>query len=447
METDAFLVEQTLAGNERAFACLVEKYRSNIFALCLAKVKSPQDAEELTQDTFARAYFKLSQLKNGKKFFQWLKQIAQNECKMYLRQPKQPVVTLADCSKLASKVQVEEQILRQELIEAVMDAIKSLPQKDREVIKACVSGFSHDEISQMTGLSYRASINRLHRIRKKIAEQVKELLNGIGVIFKILPLKKCLSGGIIAMKIGTSTKVTVGVIGVLAAGVIGFNILTHQPDVKSPEIVTKQRAAKSRIQPSAPKESYRPEKFVRQRTTDSERSVQKEKDAEQQVVDEFLAWLDSLKEEEIGDEADENENNQRNEIFWGMTREELEAKTPILRQEIEELCDRAIYLHGLLTARKSLDDPFPLEVQLHGPELREEYGRMREILPRKILTYSNYRKALDGEIPPEVKPSGWMYETLKETLFITIRHIEPGTPEYEEALEKARRLREMNSGP
>ena len=70
METDAFFVGQALAGDERAFACLVEKYRSDIFALCLAKVKNPQDAEELTQDTFARAYSKLSQLKDGRKFFQ-----------------------------------------------------------------------------------------------------------------------------------------------------------------------------------------------------------------------------------------------------------------------------------------------------------------------------------------------------------------------------------------
>ena len=78
--------------------------------------------------------------------------------------------------------------MRQELIDAVMAAIESLPQKDRQVIKAYIDGLDHKEISRRMSISHRASINRLYRIRKEITQKVKHLLNGIAIPFKLLPL-------------------------------------------------------------------------------------------------------------------------------------------------------------------------------------------------------------------------------------------------------------------
>ena len=112
------------------------------------------------------------------------------------------------------KLNPADLMLRQELMDAVTAAIESLPPKDRQVIKAHIDGLDHKEISQKTGLSYRASINRLYRIRKEITQKVKHLLSGIGILFNSLPLKKYVEGGIVAMKITTSAK-----IGAIAGGI------------------------------------------------------------------------------------------------------------------------------------------------------------------------------------------------------------------------------------
>jgi len=439
MEADALHVEQILAGNEKAFACLVGKYQSDIFALCLAKVRNSQDAEELTQDIFTRAYFKLSQLRDGKKFFAWLKQIAQNECKMYLRQPQKTVITLSDCSKLASTVQVEEQILRQELVKAVMDAIKSLPQKDREVIEAYVSGLSHGEISQMTGLSYRASINRLYRIRKKIMAQVKGLLSGIGVIFKALPLKKILSGGILIMKKKIALVFSIAIIG--ATGIIvGTSI--HQNAIDSHTTLSPPVSVTERSLTTAPKPRH--QKILQKE--DNGLEVKKEE------IRLFLEWLEGLQEQEtteISEETPQIETDnpgQQEKLIRGMTREEILAKIPILVEDIRKILTIGVEVYEILS------DPL-LESEEGRKELGPDYiewihqisplmGIARDEAEEKIRLYLNYM-AWTGQKDTLNRPDEWMYEMLG-TLGRSIVTLEPGTPEYEAALEEARRLRESH---
>jgi hypothetical protein len=60
-----------------------------------------------------------------------------------------------------------------------MEAIETLPSKDREVIRAYMDGLSHEAISDKLGISYQASMSRLYRARKKITAQVKHLLSGV----------------------------------------------------------------------------------------------------------------------------------------------------------------------------------------------------------------------------------------------------------------------------
>ena len=124
--------------------------------------------------------------------------------------------------------EVYEQILRQELLDAIMEAIEALPARDREVVQARIDGLSHMEISERFGISVQASISRLYRARRKLADHVKYLLSVIFGLPKSLPLRKLISGGVMAMKIATSTKITMGIIGIIAAGLAGFLITTHQ---------------------------------------------------------------------------------------------------------------------------------------------------------------------------------------------------------------------------
>ena len=114
-----------------------------------------------------------------------------------------------------------------------MQAIDSLPEQDKQVVHAYLDGMSHKRIAKESGISYQASMNRLHRAKKNIAEKIKKLIHAFALLPKIFPFKKTVSGGILAMKIGTNIKVTVGVIGVLVLGFIGFDIVTHKPNVKT----------------------------------------------------------------------------------------------------------------------------------------------------------------------------------------------------------------------
>lgn len=76
---DADLVQQTLAGDRKAFAVLVERYERPIYNLACRMVHDPDDAADVTQNAFVKAFRKLDSFDPGYRFFSWLYRIAVNE--------------------------------------------------------------------------------------------------------------------------------------------------------------------------------------------------------------------------------------------------------------------------------------------------------------------------------------------------------------------------------
>jgi RNA polymerase sigma-70 factor (ECF subfamily) len=180
MATDSEILQQIKRSDTTAFGRLVQKYQAEIFSICQAILKNPQDAEEAAQDTFVQAYLKLDQLKQPDKFFPWLRQIAKNLSKNYRRRRQEDIIAMEQLTdEPGMQATPDESVLRQELMEAVMEAIETLPSKDRKVIRAYMDGLSHEAISDKLGISYQASMSRLYRARKKITAQVKHLLSGV----------------------------------------------------------------------------------------------------------------------------------------------------------------------------------------------------------------------------------------------------------------------------
>ena len=173
-------------------------------------------------------YLKIDQLSHPDKFFPWLKKIARNRSKDFLRRKKDtiPLVhsmpTTQEITHDFSLAQANPDIMviKQELIDAIMEAIESLPVKDREVIRARMKGLNHSEISEQLDISISASMNRLYRARKKLAAHIKNLLYGIINLPETLPrlcrdvpsFKKIVSGRIEAVKVGTFKEVTIGIL-------------------------------------------------------------------------------------------------------------------------------------------------------------------------------------------------------------------------------------------
>ena len=86
--TDRQLVEQTLRGDTQAFGVLVEKYQGMVCGLALHHVTSFDDAEDIAQQAFLAAYQNLASLKSKSKSASWLRGIALNKIKMWLRKRK-----------------------------------------------------------------------------------------------------------------------------------------------------------------------------------------------------------------------------------------------------------------------------------------------------------------------------------------------------------------------
>jgi len=137
MATDEQLIHQIKQGENEAFGQLFRKYQKQIYFICLNIVKNPHDTEEIVQDTFVHAYLKIDQLKKPDKFSEWLKRIAQNCSINYVNRKREESIPLAAATvQISTQTIPDRLLLRRELIDAVMEAIESLPQEDREMIRA-----------------------------------------------------------------------------------------------------------------------------------------------------------------------------------------------------------------------------------------------------------------------------------------------------------------------
>ncbi len=228
MATDRELIEKVQHGEREVYGQLFQKYYAQIYAICLAMLGNQHDAEELAQEVFVLGYLRLDQLRQPERFFPWLKKITRNRSRNHMQKAGLRLVPLDLASSHKAPDAPDERILRQEFMDSIMGAVEALPARDREVVQARIDGLNHTEISQRFGISAQASMSRLSRSRQRLADHMKSMLSVIVGLPKVLPFKKLISGGIIAMKAGTGAKVTIGIIGIIMAGLMGFLISTHQ---------------------------------------------------------------------------------------------------------------------------------------------------------------------------------------------------------------------------
>lgn len=173
MQQDAIWVEQYLAGDARAFEHLVELYQSEIHYLVLCWVRSPEDAEEITQEVFLRAYQNLDSLRNPQRFAAWLRQIARNACRDWRRR-KVPDVYALQTDVASDRPSADELLLVRETLAEVMQAVDALPETERMLLKArCLDGASYLELQQKHELSYRVVASHLSRARQRLRKRYR----------------------------------------------------------------------------------------------------------------------------------------------------------------------------------------------------------------------------------------------------------------------------------
>ena len=178
---DAELIQRTLEGDESAFGFLVDKYKGSVHALAYRKLGDFHTAEEITQDTFLKAYQKLSTLKEPSRFPGWLYVIAARCCISWLRQNRLQTESF-DRVKGEMNAQSWTKYTDARLREEVHNALESLPESERTVLTLYyMAGMTSEEIGRFIGTSCGAIRDRLYRARIRLKEEltmIEETLGG-----------------------------------------------------------------------------------------------------------------------------------------------------------------------------------------------------------------------------------------------------------------------------
>ena len=195
-EDDAQLVHAVLSGDDTAFDTLVEKYQKRVHALVWQKIGDFHYAEEITQDTFLRAYQKLSTLRNPSQFPRWLYVIAKRLCLNWLRKQKSerhlqsledtPVEEVAKSDYARYVSEERETEATEHRFEIVKKLLAKLPESERTTVVLHYLGeMTLKEISRFLGVSVDTVKVRLYRARKRLQKEeellIQEALGGVQI--------------------------------------------------------------------------------------------------------------------------------------------------------------------------------------------------------------------------------------------------------------------------
>jgi RNA polymerase sigma factor (sigma-70 family) len=174
--SDDAIVKRCLEGDVNAFSLLVERYQNVVYGLSYHMIGNFADAQDLTQESFIKAYITLSRIKDPAKFASWLYRITVNACNNWLRDRKGaddlPLEAVAQTGAAYSSTRSpEEHAEAEELCISVREAIAALSERNRLTVTLYyMDGLSYAEIGSFLSLSQSAVKSRLHRAREQLKE-------------------------------------------------------------------------------------------------------------------------------------------------------------------------------------------------------------------------------------------------------------------------------------
>jgi len=185
---EAVLVAEAKAGSYEAFEDLVNRYEKKIYRLGLNLTGNPEDAEDMLQETFLKAFEHLSDFREDSRFYTWIVRIAINQGLMKLRKRRgSKEVQIEDGENDDGEViprdfadwrpNPEQELQRTELETILQSAARSLPITFRTVFfLRDVEGLSTEETAELLNLSEGAVKARLFRARLRLREELSKIL-------------------------------------------------------------------------------------------------------------------------------------------------------------------------------------------------------------------------------------------------------------------------------
>ena len=195
-EADLALVRRAKKGDYRAFDLLVLKYQSRIVSIAFKFVKEIQLAEDISQESFIKAYRSIDSFREESAFYTWLYRITANTAKNYLvskgRRKESSISELSiseneDFFELPNNESPEQILMAQSLKDTIYDALSGLPEGTRTALSLReFEGLNYEEIAEIMNCPVGTVRSRIFRGR----EALENLISPITNKFKVMSNKE-----------------------------------------------------------------------------------------------------------------------------------------------------------------------------------------------------------------------------------------------------------------
>lgn len=176
---DNEIISKVLDGDHQAYAGLVSRYQNYVFTLAMRFTRNREDAEEVSQDIFIKAYRSLADFRKESKFSTWLYTIVNTTCITFLRKKRLETHSL-DHEKVFEVADSQDSGFRANLVEQksrlgmVNSAIQMLNTDDAQIITLFYKGEQTlEEIAKVLGIEVNTAKVRLHRARARLKERME----------------------------------------------------------------------------------------------------------------------------------------------------------------------------------------------------------------------------------------------------------------------------------
>jgi RNA polymerase sigma-70 factor (ECF subfamily) len=184
-DEDRMLIKKTKQGSRDAFEHIIRKYQKNIYFLCHRITGAHQSADDLSQETFVKAYFSLAGFDDSREFYPWLRKIAVNTTFNYIKSSKReiPVSNHGPIMAKAEETSVQNEpsykIQEKEIQDKFSAAVNQLPPDQKIVFMLKVyEDQSYEDIASSLQIPTGTVMSRLSRARRKLKEALDAYMKG-----------------------------------------------------------------------------------------------------------------------------------------------------------------------------------------------------------------------------------------------------------------------------
>jgi len=175
---DSQLIAQVRAGRAAGFRILVARYQDYVYTICYRVLGNREDAEEVTQDAFVKAFNGLGNFQGQSKFSTWIYRIAMNSAISHRRKKKIPVETLEDYKQFdKGEISDMAEYQRLEQKKFLQIALNTMLPDDVSVLTLFYfEELSLEEMSEITGINVTTLKVKLFRARKRLSSALDKIL-------------------------------------------------------------------------------------------------------------------------------------------------------------------------------------------------------------------------------------------------------------------------------